>query len=226
MLKEAGGGYGTPASYESSNVKHDQAIFLMPLFPLSRQIHDLVQLTSTMLPVLKLFLIPVGGGIPAGVLLAHAKGLAWPITTGLYLASDVLLALALEPVLRLLAALGGSVPLLARLSMALKTATARSVAHFSGTGAGPLTLVMIAFGVDPMTGRATALAAGHGFLTGWAFAIVGDMLYFAVIALTTLHLNSYFRDPNTTMLVVLGAMFVVPILVRYFRSTQMPHKQG
>lgn len=97
--------------------------------------------------------------------------------------------------------------------------------HFSGTSAGPLTLVMIAFGVDPMTGRATALAAGHGFLAGWSFALAGDMLYFAVIALTTLRLNSYFRDPNTTMLVVLGAMFVVPVLVRYFRSTQAPLKQ-
>src|SRR6185369_7996548 len=112
----------------------------------------------------------------------------------------------------------GNVPFLARFRAALKAVTARSVAHFSGTGAGPLSLVMIAFGVAPMTGRATALAAGHGFLAGWAFAIVGDMLYFAVIALTTLRLNSYFRDPNTAMLVVLGAMFVVPMLVRYFRS--------
>ena len=171
-----------------------------------------------MLPVFKLFLVPVGGGIPAGVLLARANGLAWPVTTGLYLVSDVILALAVEPILRLLALSGGKVPFLARLSAALKTATARSVAHFTGTGAGPFALVMIAFGVDPMTGRATALAAGHGFLAGWAFAIAGDMLYFAVIALTTLRLNSYFRDPNTTMLVVLGAMFVVPILVRYCRS--------
>lgn len=79
--------------------------------------------------------------------------------------------------------------------------------------------------VDPMTGRATALAAGHGFLAGWAFAIAGDMLYFAVIALTTLRLNSYFKDPNTTMLIVLGAMFVVPMLVRYFRSIRMPRKE-
>lgn len=99
---------------------------------------------------------------------------------------------------------------------------ARRGAHFSSAGTGPFTLFMIAFGVDPMTGRATALAAGHGFLTGWAFAIAGDMLYYGVIAFTTLRLNSYFRDPNTTMLIVLGAMIVVPILVRYFRSGQMP----
>ncbi|WP_298431594.1 hypothetical protein [Geobacter sp.] len=188
------------------------------LFPLSRQLHGLAQSTSGMLPVFKLFLLPVGGGIPAGVLLARANGLAWPITAGLYLVSDVVLAFAFEPILRLVEALGRHIPFLARLGAAMKSATARSAAHFSGTGAGPLALVMIAFGVDPMTGRASALAAGHGFLAGWAFAIAGDMLYFAVIALTTLRLNSYFRDPNTTMLVVLAAMFVVPMLVRYVRS--------
>ena len=197
----------------------------MPLFPLSRQIFGLVQTTSIMLPVFKLFLLPVGGGIPAGVLLARAKGLAWPVTTGLYLVSDLVLALAFEPILRVLTALGRKVPVLARLSSALKGMTARSVTHFSGTGAGPVTLIMIAFGVDPMTGRASALAAGHGFLTGWAFAIAGDILYFAVIALTTLRLNAYFKDPNTTMLIVLGAMFLVPMLVRYFRPTQLTNKQ-
>ena len=69
---------------------------------------------------------------------------------------------------------------------------------------------MISFGVDPMTGRASAHAAGHGFITGWAIAIAGDMIYFAVIAVTTLKLNSYFKDPNTTMWIILAAMFSVP----------------
>jgi hypothetical protein len=170
--------------------------------------------------VLKLFIIPVGGGIPAGVLLAQAKGLTWPITTGLYLISDIALALAFEPILRFISVVAGKISFLTRFSAAFKAVTARSVAHIGGTSAGPLALVMISFGVDPMTGRATAHAAGHGFIAGWAFAIAGDMLYFAVIALTTLRLNSYFKDPNTTMLIVLGAMFVVPVLVRYFRSKQ------
>ena len=192
----------------------------MALFSQSSQILGLGSSTSVIYPVLKLFLLPVGGGIPAGVLLASAKGVAWPVTTALYLVSDMILALAFEPILRLLAALGARVQFLARLSVPFKNMRARSVTYFSGTGAGPLTLIMIAFGVDPMTGRATALAAGHGFLTGWAFAIAGDMLYFAVIALTTLRLNSFFRDPNITMLVVLGAMFGVPILIRYFRPAQ------
>ena len=174
--------------------------------------------TPIMLSVLKLFIIPVGGGIPAGVLLASAKGLAWPVTTALYLVSDIFLALAFEPILRLIAAVMGRVPVLARFGAALKAATARSAAHFGGGGAGPISLVMISFGVDPMTGRATALAAGHGFLAGWAFAIAGDMLYFGVIALSTLRLNSYIHDPNTTMMIILGAMFGVPYVVRCFRS--------
>ncbi len=173
---------------------------------------------ASMLDVLKLFVIPVGGGIPAGVLLARDNGLAWPVTALLYLVSDILLAFAFEPILRLLELLGSKVPFLARLGAAMKAASARSAAHFTGTGAGPLALVMIAFGVDPMTGRATALAAGHGFLTGWAIAITGDMLYFAVIAVSTLELNSYIKDPNTTMVIVLAAMFLVPMLVRTIRT--------
>jgi hypothetical protein len=171
-----------------------------------------------MLPVLLLFLLPVGGGIPAGVLLAQSNGLPWPLTAGLYFVSDVILALAFEPVLRLFVVLGRRVPFLARFGAAMRGAMARSAAHVGGPGAGPVSLVMIAFGVDPMTGRSAALAAGHGFLAGWAFAIAGDMLYYAVIALTTLRLNTVIRNPNTTMWIVLGAMLVVPMLVRRLRS--------
>ena len=165
-----------------------------------------------------LFLIPVGGGIPAGVLLAQTKGLAWPVTSVLYLVSDILLALAFEPVLQLLAWLAGKVPFLARFSARMKAAMAKSAAHFSGIGAGPITLVLISFGADPMTGRASAMAAGHGFLMGWVFAIAGDMLYYSVIAVTTLRLSSYVRDPATTEWIVLGAMIAVPLIIRVFRA--------
>lgn len=171
-----------------------------------------------------LFLLPVGGGIPAGVLLARSEGQAWPLTAGLYFASDVILALAFEPMLRLLVALGARVPFLARLSLALKAAMARSVSYFGGAAAGPFSFVLISFGVDPMTGRVTALAAGHGFLSGWAFAIAGDMLYYAVIALATLRLNAYIRNPNATVWIILGAMLLVPMLVRSWRSGEKPSR--
>jgi hypothetical protein len=118
-----------------------------------------------MLSVFMLFLLPVGGGIPAGVLLARANGLSWPVTAGLYFVSDVVLAVAFEPVLRLLAALGRKVRFLARCGAIMSKAMARNSAYFVRTGAGPITLIMISFGVDPITGRATALAGSR--YRGW-----------------------------------------------------------
>jgi len=173
-----------------------------------------------LLSVLSLFLIPVGGGIPAGVLMARRLGLAWPVTAGLYFVSDVILAFAFEPVLRLLVAVGRRVPLLARITVALKIGMERVAAQYGGRAAGPFTLVMIAFGVDPMTGRAAALANGHGFVAGWAIAIAGDMLYYTVVAFTTLRLDAYFGNPEATVLVVLAAMIVVPYAARRLFGTR------
>jgi len=178
----------------------------------SFQIHD-----ANLIEVFKLFLLPVGGGIPAGVLLARDSGIAWPVTAGTYLVSDLVLALAFEPVLRLFALIFGAIPAFSRIAAAFRAANARSVNQFAGTSTGPLALVLVSFGVDPMTGRSTALAAGHGFIAGWAFAIAGDLLYFAVIALTTLKLNRYLKDPSTTVGLVLAAMLLVPMLLRRFR---------
>jgi len=180
-----------------------------------------------MLSVLLLFLIPIGGGIPAGVLLAQSKGIAWPVTAGLYLVSDVILAMALEPVLRLIVFAGSRIERVARFCAAFRQAVLRTTPKVHG--AGPFALILIAFGVDPMTGRTAALAAGHGFVAGWAFAIAGDMLYYGVVAMTTLSLGSTIGDPETTVMVVLGLMMVVPSLIRRIRArfsraaAQAPH---
>ncbi|WP_041972407.1 hypothetical protein [Geobacter sp. OR-1] len=176
-----------------------------------------------MLSVLKLFIIPVGGGIPAGVMLAQTKGIAWPVTALLYLVSDIILAFLFEPVLRILAFICSKVSFLTRFAAAMKAATARSVHHMAGTGAGPVGLIMISFGVDPMTGRATAHAAGHGFLAGWAIAIAGDMIYFGVIAVSTLKLNTVIKDPNVTMMIILIAMFSVPTIIKIVRTRILRH---
>jgi hypothetical protein len=131
------------------------------------------------LGVLLLFLIPVGGGIPAGVLMAHVRGIGWPIVMGLYLVSDVILACIFEPPLRLLIAVGRYVPVVGRLAGSMRAVLHRTTAQY-GTAGGPLALILVSFGVDPMTGRAAAAAAGHGFVPGWAIAITGDMFYFTL----------------------------------------------
>lgn len=164
-----------------------------------------------------LFCIPVGGGIPAGVLLARSRAIGWPAMMILYFISDVILACVFEPVLKLMIAAGRRFAPLGRATHALKAAVRKTTAPY-GSAAGPLALVMIAFGVDPMTGRAAAHAAGHGFLSGWAIAIAGDMIYFALIMVSTLWLNSILGDGTWTTVVVMAGMFILPELIKRRRE--------
>ncbi len=170
-----------------------------------------------MLGVLSLFIIPVGGGIPAGVLLAQKLGLHWALTAFLYFVSDVLLAFAFEPVMMGLAALGRRIPACARMADAFRNSMQKTSSNY-GASAGPIALVMIAFGVDPMTGRSAAAAAGHGFIAGWAFAITGDMMFYGVVAAATLKLSSVLGSPDQAVAVVLLAMFLLPVLGRKIKA--------
>ena len=172
-----------------------------------------------MLAVFSLFLIPIGGGIPAGVLLGRDKGLSWLVMSALYFVSDLVLAVAFEPLMHGVIALGKKVPPLARAVAAIRESTSKTAAKYGTPGAGPVSLILIAFGVDPMTGRAAAHAAGHGFVGGWAIAITGDMFYFWVVMLATLRLNKYFGgDPQVTVGAVLMAMILIPVVIRRVRD--------
>lgn len=166
---------------------------------------------------LMLFVIPVGGGIPAGVLLARSHGIGWPMMLVLYFVSDVLLALVFEPLLRLMILGGRRFAFLSGVANFLRRMMRQTTALY-GTAGGPLALIMIAFGVDPMTGRAAAAAAGHGFVSGWTLAITGDMMYFAVLMVSTLWLNSILGDGRWTMAAMLVLMFVLPVVVRRARE--------
>lgn len=177
---------------------------------------SLFSLTSVW-EVLTLFLIPIGGGIPAGVLLAKSRSIPWPITTLLYFVSDVILACIFEPLMLLLIKLGKRSPKLAKFIDVFRQSMKKTTSVY-GSHLGPLALIMIAFGVDPMTGRAAAAAAGHRFIMGWLFAIAGDMLYFGVIMASTLWLNNILGDGTWTMIIILILMMVVPALVRKFKE--------
>jgi len=177
------------------------------------------------LGVLLLFLVPVGGGIPAGVLLARDRGLAWPVMMALYFVSDVILACTFEPVLRLILRAGRTFPPLGRVAAAIREAVRRTTARY-GTRGGPLALVLVAFGVDPMTGRAVAHAAGHGFFPGWAIAIAGDMIYFAVLMASTLWLNDLLGDERWTVGGMLVLMIALPALVRRWQERREAKARG
>jgi hypothetical protein len=172
---------------------------------------------SNLWDVLLIFLIPFGGGIPAGVILAQSRGLPWPMMALLYFISDVILACAFEPILLLFIKYGKKFQFMARVSHVMKLTIQKTIEHY-GNSSGVLALIMIAFGVDPMTGRAVAVAAGHGFLAGWMIAIAGDMIYFTLLMVSTLWLKSVIGDGTWTMLIIFAMMMIIPNLFRKFQN--------
>ncbi|MDD4976062.1 MAG: hypothetical protein PHY93_17030 [Bacteriovorax sp.] len=172
---------------------------------------------SNLWDVVLIYLIPFGGGIPAGVMLAQSRGIEWPVMMLLYFISDVILACAFEPIMLLFIRLGRRVQFLARISEIMKLMIAKTMEHY-GNSSGIFALIMIAFGVDPMTGRAVAVAAGHGFFVGWMIAIAGDMIYFTLLMVSTLWLKSVIGDGTWTMVIIFGLMMIIPNLLRRFQK--------
>lgn len=173
--------------------------------------------------VLLIFLIPFGGGIPAGVMLAQSRGIDWPVMMLLYFISDVILACAFEPILMLFIKLGRKNHFLTRISEIMKLTIQKTLEHY-GNSSGIFALIMIAFGVDPMTGRAVAVAAGHGFLVGWMIAIAGDMIYFSLLMVSTLWLKSIIGDGTWTMFIILAMMMIIPSLFRRLQNKFQKNK--
>lgn len=175
--------------------------------------------------VFTLFVIPIGGGIPAGVVLARSRGIPWPGMMALYFLSDVLLAFVFEPIMWLVISWGKRSAKVTRFLDALKESVKRTSPQV-GHALGPLSFIAVAFGVDPMTGRAVAKAAGHGFFSGWAIAIAGDMLYFSVLMVSTLWLNNVLGDGTWTTVIMLVLMLVVPGIIRRLRAGRLAEGRG
>lgn len=173
------------------------------------------------LGVFLLFLVPIGGGIPFGVLMARDAGISLAATAGLYFLSDVVLALTTEPFLALLRALSRRIPVLARVGRGLGRLSGSAGLQDGGVR-GPLGLILLSFSVSPTTGRAAAATAGHGFLAGWTLAIVGDMGYFLVLMLSTLWASSVFGDDRLTIGVVLLGTWLLPLMLRRMRRRTAP----
>lgn len=172
---------------------------------------------SELWKVLLLFLIPIGGGIPGGVLLAKSYAMSWPLMALLYFISDLILACVFEPLLYLVMFFGKDVPFIVRFGAVFKEMVKKTTENF-GNNTGPFALIIIAFGVDPMTGRAAAVAAGHGPISGWMIAIAGDMIYFMLLMASTLWLNNIIGDGTTTTLIIFALMMAVPAIIRRVRE--------
>jgi hypothetical protein len=162
------------------------------------------------------FVLPLAAGIPFGVIMARDAGLSPLMTAGLYLVSDLVLAVTAEPFLALLRWLGRRVAFIGRMGRFFTRATG-SVGLSDGNVRGPLGLILFSFSISPTSGRAAAAAAGHGFFVGWTLAIIGDMLFFGVLMATTLWVASVFGDSRQTIGAVVIVAWVVPLVIRRMR---------
>jgi hypothetical protein len=165
--------------------------------------------------VLLLFCVPMGVGVPPGVLLAKQAGLGPAMTTNLYLLSDVLMAFVFEPMLRLLAAVARRRRRLAHLRDAYGIALARVMPR--GNLAGPGGVVLTGFGMGLPFGRALAALAGYGLVMGWLLTIAGDSLYFLIGLVSTLWFGGMFGDQRMAALAGIAVMVVVAVAVHRLR---------
>jgi hypothetical protein len=171
--------------------------------------------------VFLIFVTQIGAGIPLGVIMARNAGLPVALTAGLYLASDVVLALTMEPILRALRWLGKRVEFIGRLGDRLSRFSGAAGLKSDGVR-GPLGLILFSFAISPTAGRAASEAAGHGFVAGWTLAIIGDMAYFGLIMASTLWVSSVFGDDRVTIGAVLLGTWFLPMLIRRLRRSSAP----
>jgi hypothetical protein len=171
-----------------------------------------------------LFLVPIGGGIPLGVIMGRDAGLSPFTMSAMYFVSDIFMAVSHEPIFWLLGWLASSIPALGKVRDFFRKASNASGLRDEGAR-GPLGLILLSFTVDPVSGRGAAAAAGHGFFAGWSFAIAGDMLYFGVLMAATLWLSGVFGDDRTTVGVVLLGIFVISTYLRHRQRQARPAMQ-
>jgi hypothetical protein len=153
--------------------------------------------------------------------MARNAGLPVPVTALLYLASDVVLAVTMEPLLMLLRWLGDRVQFIGRLGNRLARFTGAAGLQTGGVR-GPLGLILFSFTMAPAPARAASEAMGHGPITGWTLAIIGDMLYFGMIMASTLWVSSLFGDDRLTVGAVLLGTWLVPMVIRRLRNRTAP----
>ena len=167
--------------------------------------------------VFLVFATQIGAGIPIGVIMGRDAGLSPAIMAALYLASDIVLAAVTEPLLMALRWLSPRVAFIAALGNRLSRLSG-AAGLSQGRVKGPLGLVLFSFVFAPAPARAASEAAGHGPLSGWALAIIGDMIYFSVIMASTLAVISIFGDSNRLVIAPIVVLaWLLPMAVQRLR---------
>jgi len=169
--------------------------------------------------VFALFWAPVGPGVPAGVLLARHIPLNPAATFGLYALSDLLAALVCHPIFVLLRRHARRVrPLrwLGRRLMSVAMLGVRMPRGEGGLASAATRIASVGFGADVYTAGMLATGLGVPRLLGWASAIAGDLVWFALLLATSLAAAAVVDDDRVVALALVAAMILIPVVARRF----------
>jgi hypothetical protein len=168
--------------------------------------------------VLALFFAPVGPGIPAGVLLARHVALSPATTFGLYALSDLLAAVVCHPLFVWLRRHGRRVRPIRWLGRRMLSLAMLGVRAPERAGVAPALsrIATVGFGVDVYTAGMLATGLPVPRLAGWASAIGGDLLWFAVLLATSVLAAGIVDDDRFIGIVMIAAMILIPRLTRRF----------
>jgi hypothetical protein len=167
--------------------------------------------------VLALFFAPVGPGIPAGVLLARHIPLNPAVTLALYAFSDVLAAIVCHPIFVFMRRHGRRIAPLRWIGRHVLTFAMLGVrAPASGGPAAPalLRIATVGFGVDVYTAGMLVTGLRVPRLPGWASAIAGDLVWFALLLATSIAAAGILDDDRFVAVIMVVAMIFIPRLAQ------------
>lgn len=168
--------------------------------------------------VLALFFAPIGPGIPAGVLLARHIALAPAATFGLYALSDAVAAMVCHPLFTLMRRHGRRVKPIRWIGRRMLSFAMIGVRPPERAGVGPALsrIATVGFGVDIYTAGMLATGLPVPPLSGWLSAIIGDLLWFAVLLGTSVLAAGIADDDRFIGVVMIIAMIALPRVARRF----------
>jgi hypothetical protein len=166
--------------------------------------------------VLTLFFAPVGPGIPAGVLLARHVPLNPVVTFGLYALSDVMAAIVCHPIFVVLRRHGARVAPIRWLGRHVLSLAMIGVRIPESGGVAPklLRIGTVGFGVDVYTAGMLVSGLRVPRLPGWASAIAGDLVWFALLLATSFLAASVADDDRVIAVAMIVAMIAIPRLAQ------------
>jgi hypothetical protein len=168
--------------------------------------------------VLALFFAPVGPGIPAGVLLARHVALPPLATFALYAMSDLLAAIVCHPLFVWLRRHGRRVRPIRWLGRRMLSLAMLGVRAPEGAGVAPALsrIATVGFGVDVYTAGMLATGLPVPKALGWLSAIAGDLVWFALLLVTSVVAAGIVDDDRFIGIVMIVAMIAIPRLTRRF----------